>query len=63
MKKVYNLIAAAAMFVAGVASASARYWTYDGANPVKSAENVQANTLYAFQPGYSAADGSTWFLA
>ena len=62
MKKVYNLIAAAAMFVAGVASASARYWTYDGANPVKSAENVQANTLYAFQPGYSAADGSTWFL-
>lgn len=63
MKKVYNLIAAAAMFVAGVASASARYWTYDGATPVKNAENVQANTLYAFQPGYSAADGSTWFLA
>lgn len=62
MKKVYNLIAAAAMFVAGVASASARYWTYDGATPVKSAENVQANTLYAFQPGYSYADGSTWFL-
>lgn len=62
MKKVYNLIAAAAMFVAGVASASARYWTYDGATPVKNAEDVQANTLYAFQPGYSAADGSTWFL-
>lgn len=62
MKKVYNLIAAAAMFVAGVASASARYWTYDGATPVNNAENVQANTLYAFQPGYSAADGSTWFL-
>lgn len=63
MKKVYNLIAAAALFVAGVAGASARYWTYNGATPIKSAENVQANVLYAFQPGYSAAEGSNWFLA
>ncbi len=63
MKKVYNLIAAAALFMAGVAGASARYWTYNGAKPIKSAEDVKKNVLYAFQPGYSAADGSNWFLA
>lgn len=63
MKKVYHLLTAAALLVAGVASASAeRFWSYD---PLKqaSASTIAPGKTYALQAGHSYSAGSTIFLA
>lgn len=63
MKKVYNLLASALLFVAGVAGASARHWTYDSTTSVGAAD-IAPNTPYVFQTGFSVAAGSeTYFLS
>ncbi len=62
MKKVYNLLTAAALFAAGVTSASARYWTYDS-GAVVNAGDIVAGKFYAFQTGASMQEGTNWFLA
>ena len=60
MKKVYNLLASALIFLAGATSASARHWAPDVSGAVTS---VEAGKTYALQPSFSVDKGDNRFLA